>query len=204
MTGKKGLLIWWGEHWQRIAVCGSPAMESKNILLIRDLPMPGSPHSNATWPAPRLACSQKFNSLLNCSSRPTKRVSRFGRIASNRLSKTHSLLTLQASTGIAFPLTSTRPRSSQTNALPSKRCVLAATRTEFGAANCCKWAARFGVSPKTACSRADPSPMVSPMTTNPVAMPTLTCTGLPEGSRSFPMFPTMSSPARTARSASSS
>ena len=46
-----------------------------------------------------------------------------------------------------------------------------AITTVPGAATCCSRAARFGVSPTTACSRAAPSPTKSPTTTRPVAMP---------------------------------
>ena len=42
-------------------------------------------------------------------------------------------------------------------------------------------AARFGVSPTTACSCAAPSPISSPTTTRPVAMPTRAASGSPAG-----------------------
>ena len=50
--------------------------------------------------------------------------------------------------------------------------------TVLGSASACSRAARFGVSPTTACSCAAPAPIRSPTTTSPVAMPTRTCKGL--------------------------
>ena len=62
--------------------------------------------------------------------------------------------------------------------------MLFATTTEFGGALLCKRAAKFRVSPKTLCSCADPSPVVGRAITTPVAMPTRTCSGSLNGSRS--------------------
>ena len=56
-----------------------------------------------------------------------------------------------------------------------RRRVPAAITTAFGSARACSRAARFGVSPTTACSWAAPTPMRSPTTTRPVAMPIRTC-----------------------------
>jgi hypothetical protein len=51
------------------------------------------------------------------------------------------------------------------------RAVTSLNTTELGAAKPCGRAARFGVSPTTLTSRARLSPMTSPTTTSPVAMP---------------------------------
>ena len=76
--------------------------------------------------------------------------------------------------------------------------------TAPGSASACSRAARFGVSPTTSCSWAAPTPMRSPTTTSPVAMPTRTCKGTPAAVLSFGTASTSESPARTARSASCS
>ena len=57
--------------------------------------------------------------------------------------------------------------------------MLGAITTVPGSASACSRAARFGVSPTTACSCAAPSPIRSPTTTSPVAIPTRTCNGAP-------------------------
>ena len=56
-----------------------------------------------------------------------------------------------------------------------------AITTAPGAAASCSRAARFGVSPTTASSRAAPSPTRSPTTTRPVAIPTRAASGSPAG-----------------------
>ena len=53
--------------------------------------------------------------------------------------------------------------------------MLSAMTTVFGSAIPCRRAARFGVSPTTACSCAAPDPIRSPTTTSPVAIPTRVC-----------------------------
>jgi Transketolase, thiamine diphosphate binding domain len=70
--------------------------------------------------------------------------------------------------------------------------------------NCNLRAARFGVSPMTACSRAAPSPIKSPTTTVPVAMPMRTCNSAPKSVWRLATAATSASPARVACSASSS
>src|SRR6201984_201909 len=74
--------------------------------------------------------------------------------------------------------------------------------TLFGSARPCRRAARFGVSPTMPRSWASPEPMRSPTTTRPVAIPTRAC----KGTRivSAATAATISSPARTACSASCS
>src|SRR6266516_4496993 len=76
-----------------------------------------------------------------------------------------------ARTGAVKPFAATAPRSSYSNRPPVKRCVLCAITTAPGSARAWRRAARFGVSPTTACSCAAPAPMRSPTTTGPVAMP---------------------------------
>src|SRR5208337_1428349 len=70
--------------------------------------------------------------------------------------------------------------------------------TAPGSARACRRAARFGVSPTTACSCAAPAPIRSPTTTSPVAMPTRTCKGMPAAVVSFGAASTRASPACTA------
>jgi hypothetical protein len=80
--------------------------------------------------------------------------------------------------------------------------VLSAITTLFGSARPCKRAARFGVSPTMPRSCASPDPISSPTTTNPVAMPTRVRSGAVNFN---PLTEWInSSPARTARSGSSS
>ena len=66
---------------------------------MRDLPMPGSPEISTTWPSPALARAQRRNSRSISSSRPTSGVSADPRNASNRLSTTLGRSTCQAGTG---------------------------------------------------------------------------------------------------------
>ena len=73
---------------------------------------------------------------------------------------------------VTRPLTSTAPRSRWSNRSPTSRRVPAAMTTASGSARACSRAARFGVSPTTDCSCAEPSPIRSPTTTSPVAIPT--------------------------------
>jgi hypothetical protein len=79
-----------------------------------------------------------------------------------------------------------------------------AMTTVPGPATPCSRAARFGVSPTTACRWVAPSAMRSPTTTTPVAMPMRVSSVLPEGAVSRDAAAVTASPARTARSASSS
>ena len=76
------------------------------------------------------------------------------------------------------------PRSANSNSWPSRRRVPPATTTVPGSASACRRAARFGVSPTTASSCAAPSPIRSPTTTSPVAMPTRAASGSPPGALS--------------------
>ena len=170
---------------------------------MRDLPMPVSPETSTTWPSPALARAQRRNSRSISSSRPINGLSADPRNASNRLATTLGRSTCQAGTGAAMPLTSTVPRSRYSNRSPTSRRVPAAMTTVSGSARACSRAARFGRFTDDRCSCAEPSPIRSPTTTSPVAMPTRAWSLTPLTSRR-PTASMTPSPARTARSASSS
>ena len=42
-------------------MCGSAARRSRSVAVSRDLPIPGSPESNTTWPSPVFAFDQRRN-----------------------------------------------------------------------------------------------------------------------------------------------
>ena len=159
---------------------------------------PGRPGRRPPWRAPTGASSSSISS-----SRPTSGVSADPRNASNRLTTALGRSTCHAGTGPAMPFTSTAPRSRYSKRSPTSRRVPAAITTAFGSARACSRAARFGVSPTTDCSRAEPSPIRSPTTTRPVAMPMRAWSWANLTSRR-PTASMTASPARIARSASSS
>jgi class 3 adenylate cyclase len=161
------------------------------------------PEISTTWPSPALTRAHPRSSRLISSSRPTSGPSNDPRNASNRLVTTLGRNTCQASTGSVMPLTSTGPISRYSKKSPASRRVRAAITTASGSAKACKRAARFGVSPTTDCSWVDPPLIISPTTTNPVAIPTRvwSLTDLTSRRATASMA---RSPARTARSASSS
>ena len=138
---------------------------------MRDLPIPGSPESSTTWPSPSRACCQRSSRSATSCSRPTSGVRPVAR-ASKRLPTARSPSTRHAPTASAKPLSDCGPRSSSSNAVPSSRRVDVGDHDAAGRAMACRRAARFGVSPTTVSSRAEPSPTRSPTTTSPVAMPT--------------------------------
>ena len=176
-------------------------MCAESAAVSRDLPMPGSPEISTTRPSPLFACSQRRRSNSISSSRPTSGVSP-ERKASNRLTSPLSPNTRQARCGSAKPASCCGPRSSRSNSAPICRRVASAITSVFGVARACSRAARFGVSPTTPRSCAAPSPIKSPTTASPVAMPSRTRRSSRAGNR-----PTASITARaahTARSASSS
>ena len=72
--------------------------------------------------------------------------------ASKRLSTEAGRSAAQARIGTAMPLRSFASRSSSSNRLPRSFRVFSAMTTVFGSATPCRRAARFGVSPTTACS----------------------------------------------------
>ena len=67
-------------------MCGSVARRSSSAAVSRDLPMPGSPESNTTWPSPVFAFDQRRSSSSSSSSRPTSSVRPLACRASKRLS----------------------------------------------------------------------------------------------------------------------
>jgi hypothetical protein len=183
-------------------VCGSVVRCSRSAAVSRDLPIPASPESNTTWPSPVFALDQRRSSNSSSSSRPTRAVRPLACNASKRLSTALGRNAAHARIGAEMPLRSLAPRSSNSNRLPRSRRVLSETTTVFGSAMTCSRAAKFGVSPTTACSWADPVPIRSPTTTKPVAMPIRVRRGA--GTFNALTASISSSPARTARSASSS
>ena len=168
----------------------------------RDLPMPASPESKTTWPSPVFALDQRRSSNSDSSSRPTRAVRPVACIASKRPSAELARRAAHARVGPAMPLRSLGPRSSRSKRLPSNLRVLSQMTTMFGSATPCRRAARFGVLPTMLRSCADPEPMSSPMTTCPVAIPIRVRSKADDLSADTALI--SSSPARTARSASSS
>ena len=184
--------------------CLSPAMRSRSAWIIRDLPMPASPRMTTIRPAPAHALCHAPPRTASSSSRPTIGVAVPLRRAAKRLSAALRATTRHTWMRPGMPLSSCAPRSSYTNAPPASACVCGAITTEPGSATDCSLDARLGVSPATA-QRSDTSlPMRSPITTGPVAMPTRTRSLAAGATSSAWTASTMSSPARTARSASSS
>ena len=167
-----------------------------------DLPIPSSPERRTTWPSPVFAFDQRRSSSSSSSSRPTSSVNPLACRASKRLSTEAGRNAAHARTGLLMPFRSCAPRSCRSKRLPRNLRVLSAMTTVFGLARLCRRAVTFGVSPTTACSCAAPYPIRSPTTTSPVAMPTRVCSGAIVLSTETAAI--SSSPARTARSASSS
>jgi hypothetical protein len=167
----------------------------------RDLPIPASPEIRTARPSPAFACCQRRSSRSSSSSRPTNDVASERR-ASKRLKTPLSPETRQTCCGSAKPARDCGPRSSTSNKAPICRRVLSAMTSVPGCASTCSRAARFGVSPMTPRSCAAPVPIRSPTTTRPLAMPSLTFNGSSVATR--PIASITASPARTARSASSS
>jgi len=176
-------------------------MRCDSAAVRRDLPIPGSPETSTTRPSPDFACCQRRNNRSSSSSRPTSGVAP-ERNASKRLTTPLSPTTRQAGCGSAKPASGCGPRSSISNSVPICLRVPSATTKVLGRASACRRAARFGVSPTTPRSCAAPAPIRSPTTTRPVAMPIRAFSG--SCVASWPTASMTASPARTARSASSS
>ena len=137
------------------------------------------------------------------SSRPRNRPSPAALAASKRVASS-TLLTRNTATGLPIPLRRWAPVGAISKRPWIRRFVPSATRISLGAASPCNRAARFGVSPRTARSSELPSPTMSPATTRPVATPMRTFSSIPPQAFNAPTASTRSSPARTARSGSSS
>ena len=104
-----------------------------------------------------LARSQRRNSRSISSSRPTSGVNADPRNASKRLATASGRSTCHAGTGASMPFTSTPPSSRYSKRSPTSRRVPGAMTTAPGSARVWSRPARFGVSPTTDCSCAEPS-----------------------------------------------
>ena len=165
--------------------------------------MPGSPESKTTCPSPPFAFDQRRSSKSSSSSRPTSSVSAPACRASKRLStETCSYCRPGSHRSFdAFQAPVSQGHQARTNCRRACACSPQSRRHSAS-----QWpasrAAMFGVSPTIACSCEAPDPIRSPTTTRPVAMPTRVCNGA--WVLDYRLQLTNSSPARTARSASSS
>ena len=115
----------------------------------RDLPMPGSPLSSTTWPAPALACSQR--SLQQAQLRARDHQWSQARLTADlkaALRLTLACTTWYTAQGAESPLSGWGPRSWQSNKPATRRCVAALITTVSGSASPCIRAAMLGVSPK--------------------------------------------------------
>src|SRR5215469_6155114 len=86
---------------------------------MRDLPIPGSPESNTTWPSPFLARSHRRNRNSSSSPRPTSGVGEDARNASNRLATLLGRTTCQADTVPAKPRYPTATGAGDEKRLPA-------------------------------------------------------------------------------------
>ena len=151
--------------------CGSFAMASMALRVIRDLPIPASPANSTIWPSPALAWRQRSSSKDSSCSRPTIGKSSLAVRASKRLSRARVPSTENTVVGTAMPLRCCAPRSASSKCSPKSVRVVSLITTCPGVASACRRAAKFGVSPTTASSCDAPSPIKSPTTTKPVLIP---------------------------------
>ena len=179
-------------------------MCSESAAVSRDLPMPGSPEISTTRPSPLFACCQRRRSSSTSSSRPTSGVSARAQCleAARRspLSPQHPPRRLRlGKAGERLRRRDLRDRTARRSAGAS----LSAMTSVFGAARACSRAARFGVSPTTAAllrrspRRSDRRPRQARWRCRAAR-----CKSSRAGNR--PTASITASPARTARSASSS
>ena len=136
-----------------------------------DLPMPPSPLTSTAWPRPSLLCDQRSIKSASSVSRPTSSAAPVASAAASRSAAVRSRTAANTRAGRAIPLRSWRPRSSSEKLSATMRAVTSLSTAELGAARPCSRAARLGVSPTTLTSRARLSPITSPTTTGPVAIP---------------------------------
>lgn len=183
--------------------CGSCRAAVTIASTSRDMPMPASPLTSTTWPSPPRARRQRISTVATSCARP-RMGWRLSRSAAKRPSLELSAPTRQARTGAGMPFSTCSPRSMNQKRPSTRRRVAGETMMVSGSARLCRRAARLGVSPSTARSSAAPSPTMSPTTTKPVAMPMRTRSSTSGRSFSLPTASTMPSPARIARSPSSS
>ena len=177
-------VVCWGEQKSANASCSSPRSASRSAAARRDLPMPGLAAQQHRLPLARPrtapAAEQQLHLLLAPDQR--RRVARRAAPRSGSRRRPRRAPARRAP-GPGMPFSSAAPRSAQENSAPVSRRVAASTTTAPGSARACRRAARFGVSPTTPRSRASPSPMTSPTTTEPVAMPTRAASGPAEVSQ---------------------
>ena len=188
---------------RRVRLVAEPLAQRADEARLADAGLAGQQHHLALAVLGPLPAVEQHAELVLA---PDQRRETAGRAAPRSGSRhAPSPATRQADTGSAKPLRRCGPRSASSNSPPTSRRVAWLITTLPGAASACSRAARFGVSPTTACSCAAPSPIRSPTTTSPVAMPTRAASGSPAGRLELGRPPsTIASPARTARSASSS
>ena len=146
--------------------------------------MPGSPEMSTTCPSPSFACRQRRSSRSSSSSRPTSGVEGVAdACASKRLSNHGLAQHLPGADRAGQALELNRTKSRHSNRPPMRRRVSASMTAQPGSASDCSRAARFGVSPITACSCAAPAPSRSPTTARPLAMPMRAANRSPVGAR---------------------
>ena len=151
-------------------------MCAESAAVSRDLPIPGSPEISTTRPSPLFACSQRRRSNSISSSRPTRAVTP----RAQGLEAAH-LAELSPKTPPRRVAARPKPSSCSAQGPQDQKarqsaggCSRRSPRV-FGVAMVCSRAARFGVSPTTPRSCAAPSPIRSPTTTSPVAIPSGYC-----------------------------
>jgi hypothetical protein len=111
-------------------VCGVSPSFRRNSSTRRDLPMPGSPTTSASWPSPFTARSQRRRKRSSSSLRPTSGVSVRAPKRRTPLART----TRQSATGVAAPLSSCAPRSSTTKRPATCLSTFVVMSTEPGSA----------------------------------------------------------------------
>ena len=164
--------------------------------------MPGSPESRTDLALARPRPRQRSSSRPSSCSRPTSGVRPSACSASNRPSAAPSPSDGAGAHGLGEALQRRRGRGRgnrtgrrAAGGWPRRR------RPSPVPPAACSRAARFGVSPTTASSRAEPSPISSPTTTEPGRDADPAGQRLAVGVASAPTAATRPSPARTARSA---
>ena len=171
--------------------------------------MPGSPLTRTTWPTLSLLCSQRRVSKPISSSRPTRGSTSSLSVASKRSSSPAKPVTRQAAHRLRdsphFVAAQVVVREHVAHELSRHRADDDAIGRSLFKSPCMR-AARFGVSPTTVLSSAEPSPIMSPTTVRPVAIPMRTANSTLLTSPTSALRPaiasTMPRPVRTARSAS--
>ena len=133
--------------------------------------MPDSPAIITARPVPVCTCAQRRNSNSSSSSRPTSGVSAVSCSASNRLPTAASFSTCQTCTGPGMPFNSTWPRSAQSNRRPICWRVDCVDDDAVVAGETLQAGGKIGRLTDRRLLSASPVPIISPITTRPVAMP---------------------------------